>query len=125
MNYEDMSDFEIEVEVTKVLFPFVLDEGYEFLGSRDGFLYTKEDKREHKLSGNKLICTIKNYCNNPSDAWTIIVDNLIDVLSPLHEGGKWEATAFTKYDELVSSLHLNPLRAAMICFLMLVGGNNE
>lgn len=118
MNYEDMSDFEIEVEVTKIIFPFVLDDGYGFVGSRDGFIYTRGDKKEHKLSGNRLICTVKNYCNNPSDAWPIIVENGICINAMA--GGDftlWYSNDkhYTNVDNAVYSE--NPLRAAMICFL--------
>lgn len=114
-NYNEMSDFEIEVEVTKILFPFVLDDGYTFCGSRDGFIYSREDRKEHKSSGNRLICTIKNYCNNPQDAWPIIIDNGIALFPrAIREDLKlWQASA-----PLVGGFRdENPLRAAMICFL--------
>ena len=57
-------------------------------------------------------------CNNPSDAWSIIVENKITI-SPQDNGFEWEAShgldenlnsKFEEWDK-------NPLRAAMICFL--------
>lgn len=99
-NYEDMNDPQINKRVARVL-------GVEWVAvAQDGLI----------LDGDSLSV---DYCNNPSDAWPIIFENLIDVLSPTYKGHEWEATAFTKYDELVSSRDKNPLRAAMICFLKL------
>ena len=124
MNYEDMSDFDIEVEVTKILFPFVLGDGYEFIGSRDGFIYTKEDRKEHKLSGSRLICTIKNYCNSPSDAWPVIVENRISVTPYLNVNCLWSAIKKTEAETVHVTMQ-NPLRAAMICFLKMKDAENE
>ncbi|EKY3088549.1 DUF2591 family protein [Cronobacter dublinensis] len=66
-----------------------------------------------------------DYCNNPSDAWPIIVANGISLN---HYTGTWEASyeydapigAF-RTDETVTCAieHKNPLRAAMIAFLLM------
>ncbi|STQ10412.1 Protein of uncharacterised function (DUF2591) [Enterobacter cloacae] len=78
------------------------------------------------ITGCKVKNTVKlpDYCNNPADAWPIIVDNEISLNS---YGSAWEASfehdapigAFGT-DETVTSgyEHRNPLRAAMIAFLM-------
>ena len=66
-----------------------------------------------------------NYCNNPSEAWPIIIKNKISIMN---DGDLWEASidfdgdlekhgtdeVLTKYYE-----HKNPLRAAMVVFLMM------
>lgn len=63
-----------------------------------------------------------DYCNKPSDAWPIILDNRISV-SPQSNGNEWEATqglddnlqpSFSEWDK-------NPLRAAMIVYLEMNG----
>lgn len=55
-----------------------------------------------------------DYCNNPADAWPIIVENRIRVNPVLYT--KWMAE---DYLEAVSSTHENPLRCAMVVFLMM------
>lgn len=60
------------------------------------------------LADNK---TLVDYCNNPSDAWPIIDDNKICLLSI---GNTWLA-----HDLKLMSKGNNPLRAAMIVFLMM------
>lgn len=59
----------------------------------------------------------KDYCNNPADAWPIIVENRIRINPILYT--KWMAE---DYLEDVSSCDENPLRAAMIVFLMMQEG---
>lgn len=53
-------------------------------------------------------------CNSPADAWPIIVENRIRINPILYT--KWMAE---DYLEDVSSCDENPLRAAMIVFLMM------
>ena len=58
---------------------------------------------------------VPDYCNNPSDAWTIIVANRINVYAS--EGPDfmpWMAGC----GGMVAS-NRNPIRAAMIVFLMM------
>lgn len=61
----------------------------------------------------------KDYCNNPADAWPIIVENRIRINPILYT--KWMAE---DYLEDVSSCDENPLRAAMIVFLMMQDDKN-
>ncbi|HEJ7990226.1 TPA: DUF2591 family protein [Serratia liquefaciens] len=67
----------------------------------------------------------KDYCNNPADAWPIIVKHGISLT---HDYGEWESEACLDLpigahgtDELcsVGGIDKNPLRAAMIAFLLL------
>lgn len=64
-------------------------------------------------------------CNNPADAWPIIVKHGISLT---HDYGEWESEACLDFpvgahgtDELcsVGGIDKNPLRAAMIAFLLL------
>jgi len=66
-----------------------------------------------------------NPCKNPSDAWQIIVQNKISIMN---DGDTWEASIdfdgdLEKHgtDETLSKYYedKNPLRAAMIAFLMI------
>ncbi|EPN4104682.1 TPA: phage protein NinX family protein [Enterobacter hormaechei] len=58
-------------------------------------------------------------CNNPADAWPIITANKISIyaMSEADKRGGWGAEAFHPNDAY--SFNDNPLRAAMIVFLMM------
>ena len=56
-----------------------------------------------------------DYCNNPADAWPIIMANRI-ALYPASAGDKW-AAHYSNWD--IAHADKNPLRAAMIVFLMM------
>lgn len=60
----------------------------------------------------------KNYCNNPSDAWPIIVENNIAVVPYRHTLPCAWPTAFGMTSKFTTE-DKNPLRAAMIVFLMM------
>ncbi|MGL4757126.1 MAG: phage protein NinX family protein [Aeromonadaceae bacterium] len=119
MNYEDMSDFEINSAVHNLTKK--LGFSLEFLGC-DAIKWSKKGEQDIitgkvEYSKNGLI----DYCNNPSDAWAIMRDCLIGV-SPDEDGvtchfyGDWTAKAFCSQ---ACYTHKNPLRAAMIVFLMM------
>ncbi|WP_417764654.1 phage protein NinX family protein [Shewanella chilikensis] len=97
MKYEEMSDGAINLEVH----------------------YVANDTPRH----HAVIMT-KDYCNNPSDAWPIIIENKITI-DP--EGSAWkfdESSADWHYEDGVFNnvqCHNKPLRAAMICFLKMKG----
>ncbi|WP_145569111.1 phage protein NinX family protein [Yersinia mollaretii] len=60
----------------------------------------------------------KDYCNNPADAWPIIMDNKISIRNiyqacNCHDG--WMAN----FLHVSSKIENSPLRAAMIVFLMM------
>ncbi|MEG5933804.1 phage protein NinX family protein [Enterobacter hormaechei] len=73
------------------------------------------DKPKNK-SGNKFFF---DPCNNPADAWPIIKANKISIyaMSEADKRGGWGAEAFHPNDAY--SFNDNPLRAAMIAFLMM------
>ena len=92
-DYSAMSDFEINLAVGKIASPNFL----------------------------------RNYCDNPADAWIIITGNKISII---HDGGENEYTACDGFKfesgcwDLASTpehyhTHTNPLRAAMVTFLMM------
>ncbi|HDR2728419.1 MULTISPECIES: phage protein NinX family protein [Enterobacter cloacae complex] len=99
MDYSQLSDFEINSAVSMALL-------------------------DKSANPSARYVAIGNYCNNPADAWPIIVDNEISLNS---YSGTWEASyeydapigAFGT-DELVTKAveGKNPLRTAMIAFLM-------
>lgn len=100
MNYEQMSDFEINKSVAGALgVKWYIVAGRMITGS-DGS-YT-------------------DYCNNPADAWPVIVDNGIGI-EQNHSQTKWIARSFSVglTEQAYAFVDKNPLRAAMIVFLMM------
>lgn len=107
MNYEEMSDGAINLEVH----------------------YLVNDIPKH----HAVIMT-KDYCNNPSDAWSIILESRISLLIPDDGTLSSEAVVIERHigyddDEIHCSINYstqndNPLRAAMICFLKMKDAEN-
>ena len=106
MNYNEMSDFEINCEVLSVFSP---DIKHMCLSGDNSCFY---DCGPAGDGWNQI--DIPDYCNNPADAWPIIVENRIRLNPVLYT--KWMAE---DYLENTSSSNTNPLRAAMIVFLMM------
>ncbi len=116
MNYEDMSDFEINKLVAGIVTDGdVIDYCDMFKGPTDDcvqVIYKIGIHGEHY-----------DYCNNPSDAWPIIVENKINIewrnsmrLHPLAKGTGGNSCHWSDK---------NPLRAAMICFLKMKDAESE
>ncbi|EKS6455921.1 DUF2591 family protein [Enterobacter hormaechei] len=105
MDYSQLHDAQINMMVCKAL-------GHE-LSSYARIIM--QDDATILLSDNK---TLVDYCNNPADAWPIIAGNKINIEWHEWKGGKFKpyalnnATMKSFYDD-------NPLRAAMIVFLMM------
>ncbi|MEG5836678.1 phage protein NinX family protein [Enterobacter bugandensis] len=111
MDYSQLSDFEINKRVGIAL-------GKELM---------PDDCQDFGLSGFPEVMLrngdIKDYCNDPTDGWPIIVSNHISLM---HEEslGKWCAGKPYWVDGCEWQLDIdvmdeNPLRAAMIFFLMM------
>ena len=100
MNYEDMSDFEVNSKVAMRLGRSVSSE-HECIKTGACFILTS-------LAGVRVEF---NPCNNPSDAWSIIVENELSLWKVLDE---WESSSCNGNIQYSDN---NPLRAAMICFL--------
>jgi hypothetical protein len=98
MNYESMSDFEINKAVANKLGLFVV------AVAQDGII----------VNGSSLSI---DYCNNPSDAWPIINGNSINIKFDGHGGGAFA----DEYGSVIIRCK-NKLRAAMIVFLMMQNG---
>lgn len=101
MNYEEMSDFELN----EMVLVATKTNGECHDGS--GEVYARDDRN---------ILRLVDYCNNPSDAWPIIFANKIWIQPDMIGDGFWYC-----YDceSEFSSKHKNPLRSAMIVFLMM------
>lgn len=101
MKYEEMSDFEINREVALLI--------------NNSMIFTNEDKVYLDTNDNSLV----DYCDNPSDAWQIIVENKINI-EFFGERVKASISIDTSFgSEFINGYDENciPLRAAMICFL--------
>lgn len=94
MNYEEMSDGAINLEVH----------------------YLANDIPKH----HAVIMT-KDYCNNPSDAWPIITENEMKI-DPRRSSPKLDW--MVSRDDQIYAVSKNPLRAAMICFLKIKDAEN-
>lgn len=104
MNYAEMSDLQINIAVASKLGVNAKVE--------DGALFTsKIHHGENVIS----VTTVTDYCNNPLDAWPIIIENKINVYAS--EGPDFMPWMAGCNHIMVS--HKNPLRAAMIVFLMM------
>jgi len=76
MNYEEMSDFEINKSVAEALGENIPK------GWADSPWYYKTENTLSRLNGDgtRIEKTIvRGYCDNPSAAWSIIVENKIDI----------------------------------------------
>lgn len=107
MDYSEMSDFEIALTVGK-------------LTSFDGISCVGSSGKAHIHDWSSGLCTgWKEFdpCNSWADAGPIIQDNLI-CLSPAgyDDSGKVLWTAFCN---LKGARTINPLRSAMIAFMMM------
>ena len=112
MNYEDMSDFEInKLVVDKHLRMFV--NGGKSRGRLDSDVWVFDSEG---LPRN----TNYNPCNNPSDAWPVIEivwERLMQVDAYYQ--------AHTRWDAYCIEYGVGKLRAAMICFLKMKDAENE
>lgn len=112
-NYSEMSNQEIALRVAKLHEKYediVFNEG-DYVELGDGANWRKFDP-----------------CNNPSDAWPIILENEVS-LNPRCTNGEWKAQIHIGkndiFDEYASCWDNNPLRASMIVYLMMKDAENE
>ena len=109
MNYEDMSDFEVNGYVSMHM------HGFSWIEFVDGC--ASHVKCGNERSPGFAMIEVSDYCNNPSDAWPIIVSMIsggcivqmlkAGVIVTLQGGGR------------IQVIDKNPLRAAMVVFLMM------
>ena len=117
-DYSNRSDFEINKLIAVELAP----DGY--IGINES---TRSDSEVVVTTENGEGCTKNSYvdyCNNPSDAWPIIFSSRT-MLNPYCADELWKAEVPCGFDGFVKAYatcyHRNPLRAAMIVFLMMHG----
>lgn len=111
MDYENMSDFEINKRVAEALgkFEYVSDNNL--------------DGGSAVLCDSLRACDEYDYCNSPSDAWPIITSNAIDIEFAVDSlGGIGQAHVYVEGDtDLECNFNDNSkaLRAACIVYLMI------
>lgn len=124
MNYEEMSDFEINRAVACRLDGNDLDMFCRPMFSIDCYFSIPDSS---SVNWHRIGYESFNPCNNPSDAWPIITSNSIAIFETAVAGGDVSWVATTNLDkswlgygaEGFDCYHNNPLRAAMIVFLMM------
>lgn len=102
MNYEEMSDFEINKQVA-------INRG----GYQGHVEHMQHGVKEFDRASRGLLFTERDYCNNPSDAWPII-NSIFWELVRADEFGVTEWAKRMRADD-----GSDKLRAAMIVFLMM------
>lgn len=75
-------------------------------------LYGEESLKDKDMLG---VFNRSDYCNNPSDAMPIIIENRISIRNRYE--GDWKAES--EWGVLFESINKNPLRACMEVFLMM------
>lgn len=125
-NYDDMSDFEINQLVASLVTDGDVIEAHE--------MATGPSKNSVQVIYKVGIHgEFYDYCNNPSDAWPIIVENEMSIwavseadyeIGMSYSTGDWKAYCVSSIDgesnvadDGFEATDQNPLRAAMICFL--------
>lgn len=104
MNYENATDFEINSAVTAYInncAAWELNDAEFYHCGIDGSAYYS--------------IPILDYCNNPADAWPIIQSAKISLIKT--DDDCW--TAFEWKNDENEIWHKNPLRSAMIVYLMM------
>ncbi|WP_312284623.1 phage protein NinX family protein [Yokenella regensburgei] len=110
MDYSELSDYEVSKRVAMVVGGFLEEDFCE----SHSVIFRRHGRHQYSFF---------EPCTNPSDAWPIIESNKINV-----EWHQWKddsdkpyalnnATMISRYDD-------NPLRAAMIVFLMMQDSAN-
>lgn len=111
MDYSKLSDLDINIKVFKLTEKFKNEcEDIDFDINKNE-LHWGDGANWHKFDP----------CNNPSDSWPIIVENKITTTP---SGDEWMANNFTpsplgRFNVQSHSYDKNPLRAAMIVYLMM------
>lgn len=114
MDYSKLSDFDINCEVLAILSP---DIKHMCLSGDNSCFYDCGPTGDgwHQID-------IPDYCNNPADAWPIILNNRISIMID-DTTNDWSSAAVQDYCDpgayKHSNCHKNPLRAAMITFLLM------
>jgi len=111
MDYSKLSDFEINMKVAEIVVDYDCISRLPHTGMSVHW-------------GDGANWHLFNPCNNPADAWPIIVENKISIYAAVHgdSRGEWGAEASSTDDY---HFHDNPLRAAMLVFLMMQDSSHD
>jgi len=125
MNYEEMSDFEINAAVTNLVYGC---DGWELNWTNNCFFHCGIDGSGYYRQA------IHNYCNNPSDAWPIIIENKISIH---HDIARYSADSLVyskRFDDgfkifrhegkMGDTSSRAALRSAIICYLKMKDEDN-
>jgi hypothetical protein len=114
MDYETMSDFDINKAVVEALGYTAVDKSEYFRAFTKNYPNSVWYERD-----NDLCRQHKDYCNNPADAWPIIVENRIQIHCWKNDLWycAWGDDGFIV--EYETEPMESPLRAAMIALLMM------
>ena len=111
-DYSKMSDFEVNKAVA-------INVG----GYQGHVEHMKHGVKESDRDSHGMFYFERDYCNNPSDAWPIIFQNDI-MLNPSCADSLWKAEQGLRvkpsgFYSVATAYDTNPLRAAMIVYLMM------
>lgn len=118
-DYSKMSDFDINKLVA-------IATGHKQLGSL-GWRGLKDGEFNEVMVRGPLKIGGFDPCNNPADAWPVIVANNIDIIQDNGQGCALATNSAIQMflgDDVHISQDENPLRAAMIVFLMMQESKN-
>lgn len=105
-DYANMSDQEINMHVASIIYP------------ESTVIESKSRPPCACITGRIPNCWV-DYRNNPADAWPIIISSMISIRPVGNDGQLWEASGM---DGMKADYDKNPLRAAMVVFLMMKEG---
>lgn len=118
MDYKSMSDFEINREVAVILNP-----NAEYIPEIDDATNFENGNAAQVIIKTGVEGFLFDPCNNPSDAWKIILDNGISINKWHSTDENWTADVEHPMScddfNTIEVSDKNPLRAAMICFLLM------
>lgn len=110
-DYASMSDAEINAAVAKIMFEVNEGIATPYSHRPDAYIY--------HLNG---LHSVKDYCNNPADAWPIITENGISIIHL--DDNEWGCRGEGD-KSACRAINSNALRCAMIVFLMMKDGEND
>lgn len=120
MDYSQLSDFEINVAV----FEAIHNGSPDYKEGENGDMVFVSFEGDI-VNGDAVEVEVErgsfNPCANPADAWPIIMENMISVCAYKRANPDMKAVSWWEADSFGEHITLddNPLRAAMIVFLMM------
>lgn len=116
-DYSKISDLEINRAIAKQI-------GGEILFDEYGSPYRLDPCAMSAYSGRDFDEVEFDPCNNPADAWPIIIWSMISLCANRMPNGDEKWFAMGPGEIYMQAAHKNPLRAAMIVFLMMKEAEN-